>query len=70
MRKPAFCICKNKCADQLQVLWIWKFSHDFYFAIFFHFQIFREFLNSRASIRVVGHFRGLKVGALCISCER
>ena len=37
---------------------------------FFHFRIIREFLNSRASIRVVGHFRGLKVGALCISCER
>ena len=34
MRKPAFCICKNKCADQLQVLWIWKFSRDFYFVIF------------------------------------
>ena len=37
---------------------------------FFHFRIIREFLNSRASIRVVGHFRGLKIGALCISCER
>ena len=37
---------------------------------FFHFRIIREFLNSRASIRVVGHFHGLKIGALCISCER
>ena len=35
---------------------------------FFHFRIIREFLNSRASIRVVGHFRGLKIAAL--SCER
>ena len=37
---------------------------------FFHFRIICEFLNSRASIRVVCHFRGLKIGALCISCER
>ena len=37
---------------------------------FFHFRIIREFLNSRASIRVVGQLRGLKIGALCISCER
>ena len=37
---------------------------------FFHFRIIREFLNSRASIPVVGHFCGLKIGALCISCER
>ena len=37
---------------------------------FFHFRIIREFLNSRARIRVVGHFCGLKIGALCISCER
>ena len=37
---------------------------------FFHFRIIREFFNSRTSIRVVGHFRGLKNGALCISCER
>ena len=37
---------------------------------FFHFRIIREFLNSGASICVVGHFRGLKIGALCISCER
>ena len=37
---------------------------------FFHFRIIREFLNSRASIRVIGHFRGLKIGALCISCKR
>ena len=37
---------------------------------FLHFRIIREFLNSRASIRVVGHFRELKIGALCISCER
>ena len=37
---------------------------------FFHFRIICEFLNSRASIRVVGHFRGLKIGALCISCVR
>ena len=36
---------------------------------FFHFRIIREFLNSQASIRVVGHFRGLKIGAFCISCE-
>ena len=37
---------------------------------FFHFQIIREFLNSRASIRVVGHFRWIKIGTLRISCER
>ena len=37
---------------------------------FFQFRIIREFLNSRASIRVVCHFRGLKIGALYISCER
>ena len=37
---------------------------------FFHFRIIREFLNSRASIVVVGHLHGLKIGALCISCER
>ena len=37
---------------------------------FFHFRIIREFLNSRASIRVVGHFLGLKIGVLCFSCER
>ena len=37
---------------------------------FFHFRIIREFLNSRASIRVVGYFRGLNIGALCILCER
>ena len=37
---------------------------------FLHFRIIREFLNSRASIRVVGHFRGLKIGALFFSCER
>ena len=36
----------------------------------FHFRIIREFLNSRASISVVGHFRGLNIGALCISCKR
>ena len=33
---------------------------------FFHFRIIREFLNSRASIRVVGHFRGIKIGTLRI----
>ena len=37
---------------------------------FIHFRIIREFLNSRASIHVVGHFCGLKIGALGISCER
>ena len=37
---------------------------------FFHFRIIREFLNSRASIRVVGHFREIKIGTLRISCER
>ena len=37
---------------------------------FFHFRIIRELLNSRASIRVVGHFHGFKIDALCISCER
>ena len=37
---------------------------------FFHFRIIREFLNLRASIRVVGHFRGIKIGTLRISCER
>ena len=28
----------------------------------FDFRIIREVLNSRASIRVVGHFRGMKLG--------
>ena len=37
---------------------------------FFHFQIFCEFLNSRASICLVMYFRGLKIGGFCISCER
>ena len=37
---------------------------------FFHFRIIHELLDSRASIRVVGYFRGLKIGALCISCEK
>ena len=37
---------------------------------FFHFRIIREFLNLRACIRVVGHFCGLKISTLCISCER
>ena len=37
---------------------------------FFHFRIIREFLNSRASNREVGHFRGIKIGTLRISCER
>ena len=37
---------------------------------FFHFRIIREFLNSRASIHVVGHFLGIKIGTLHISCER
>ena len=29
---------------------------------FFDFRIIREVLNSRASICVVGHFRGLRLG--------
>ena len=37
---------------------------------FFHFRIIREFLNSRASISVVGHFRGIMIGTLRLSCER
>ena len=37
---------------------------------FFHFRIIREFLNSRASIRAVSHFRGIKICTLGISCER
>ena len=37
---------------------------------FFHFRIIRKFLILQASIRVVGRFRGLKIGSLCISCER
>ena len=37
---------------------------------FFQFRFIREFLNSRASIPVVGRFRGLIFGALCVSCER
>ena len=36
----------------------------------FHFRIICEFLNSRASIRVVGHFRRIKIGTLRILCER
>ena len=50
------------------LLWIRKFST--FISRFFHFRIIREFLNSRASICVVGHFRGLKISALCISCNR
>ena len=37
---------------------------------FFHFRIIRDFLNLRASIRVVGHFRGIKIATLRITCER
>ena len=37
---------------------------------FFHFRIIREFLNSRASILVVGHLRGLKISSVCTSYER
>ena len=37
---------------------------------FFHFRIIREFLNSRASIPAAGHFRGIKISTLGISCER
>ena len=33
---------------------------------FFDFRIIREVLNSRASIRVVGNFRGLKLGMLIV----
>ena len=33
---------------------------------FFDFQIIREVLNSRASIRVVGNFRVLKLGMLIV----
>ena len=36
----------------------------------FHFLIISAFLNSRASIRVVGHFCGIKIGTLRISCKR
>ena len=36
----------------------------------FYFGIIREVLNSRASIRVVGHFRELKLGIFCFSSER
>ena len=43
------------------ILWIRKFSRDFYLAIF-SFSNNCEFLNSRASIRVVSHFRGIKIG--------
>ena len=34
---------------------------------FFHFRIIREFLNSRASICVVGNFREIMIGTLRIS---
>ena len=33
---------------------------------FFDFRIIREVLNLRASIRVVGNFRGLKLGMLIV----
>ena len=37
---------------------------------FFHFRIIIEFLNLRASIRVVGNFRGFKIGTRRISCKK
>ena len=80
MRKPDLCICENKSADELRTSDLCLCFRDIYCGLgnfcvtfisrFFHFRIIREFLNSQASIRVVGHFRGLKIGALCVSCER
>ena len=37
---------------------------------FFDFRIIREVLNSRASIRVVGHFRGLKLGMQIVVSQK
>ena len=37
---------------------------------FFDFRIIREVLNSRASIRVGGHFRGLKLGMHIVVSQR
>ena len=37
---------------------------------FFDFRIIREVLNSRANIRVVGHFRGLKLGMQTVVSQR
>ena len=56
MRKTAYCGFGN-----FRVTFISRF---------FQFRIIREFFNSRARSCVVGHFRRLKIGALCISCER
>ena len=56
-------VWKAEGATVDRVLWIRNFRVTFILR-FFHFRIIREFLNSRASIRVVGYFRGLKIGAL------
>ena len=37
---------------------------------FFDFRIIREVLNSRENIRVVGHFRGLKLGMQIVVSQR
>ena len=37
---------------------------------FFDFRIIREVLNSRANIRVVGNFRGLKLGMQMVVSQR
>ena len=37
---------------------------------FFDFRIIHEVLNSRASICVVGHFRGLKLGMQIVVSQR
>ena len=37
---------------------------------FFDFRIIHEVLNSRASISVVGHFQGLKLGMQIVVSQR
>ena len=46
-----------------------NFSCDFYFAIF-SLKNYSRVLKFARKLCVVGHFSGLKIGALCISCER
>ena len=75
-----FLLC-NFCAESTPAIMIRIYRVQYcgfgnfrvtFISLFFHFRIIRKFLNSQASIRVVGHFRGFKIGTLRIShsCER
>ena len=51
------------------ILWIRKFSRDFYFAIF-SFSNYSRVLKFASKHSCSRPFLGLKIGTLCISCER